>query len=331
VAVSSERHDIRILSINVWSGLTYQGTFQMGQYPDNPQRRFALLLAGIRRLDPDIIAIQEANPLPQYAKRLAADLGYQVIYHVSLGGIRFGTFGIPVNLREGEAILTKKTFDVKDLGVRRLGGCGLVTNGFCFQVGEINQALLAEVKLHGNPLYVYAVHLHSGPFQGHALDEAISYLSQRMPANKVEEAKQKVLRDIECRRHEIANLTHFIEDTLPAGAHAIIVGDFNTTVDSGELAPLFRGMWADSYGFLNPDRKGMTWDPQHNPNFREREENLTAYDMICAKHEHFQSRIDFIMVSNNMRTRLLRSDIVLTPSDGFPASDHYGVLTTLRY
>ena len=75
VALSSGRHDIRILTINVWSGLTYRGTLQIGRYTDNPQKRYALLLAGIRGLDPDIIAIQEANPLPQYAKRLAADLG----------------------------------------------------------------------------------------------------------------------------------------------------------------------------------------------------------------------------------------------------------------
>jgi hypothetical protein len=150
------------------------------------------LLAGIRKLAHDIIAIQEANPAPQYAKRLAADLGYQVIYHVSLGGIRLGPLGIPRNLREGEAILVKNSFAIKDLGVKRLGGWGIATNWICFHFGEITQVLLGKVIINGESLYIYAVHLHSGPFQGDALDAAISDLARKMPRHKVEEAIQGV-------------------------------------------------------------------------------------------------------------------------------------------
>ena len=69
--------EIRILTINVWSGLTYKGFFKMGEYQDNPEKRYELLVSEIRKLTPDIIAIQEANPLPRYAKRLAADLDYR--------------------------------------------------------------------------------------------------------------------------------------------------------------------------------------------------------------------------------------------------------------
>jgi endonuclease/exonuclease/phosphatase family metal-dependent hydrolase len=289
-----------------------------------------LLLAGIRRLDPDIIAIQEANPLPQYAKRLAADLGYQIIYHVSLGGIRLGPFGIPTNLREGEAILVKKPWTITDLGVKRLGGWGIATNLFCFHFGEITQALLSKVIINGELFYIYAVHLHSGPFQGHALNEIISNLSRGMPTNKVEEANQGVLKDIERRKLEIVNLMKFIEDTLPAGVPAILLGDFNTTAESNELEPLFQKMWVDSYRLMNPDKEGFTWDPLHNPNFRAMKASLKPYDVLRVNHERYQHRIDFIMVSNNIRNRIIKSDVVLTPSDGFPASDHYGVLTTLR-
>jgi hypothetical protein len=31
LVLSSQRQDIRILTVNVWSGLNYQGTFQIGQ------------------------------------------------------------------------------------------------------------------------------------------------------------------------------------------------------------------------------------------------------------------------------------------------------------
>jgi endonuclease/exonuclease/phosphatase family metal-dependent hydrolase len=122
----------------------------------------------------------------------------------------------------------------------------------------------------------------------------------------------------------------FIEDTLPAGAPAIILGDFNTTVDSGELGPLLRGMWFDSYRLTNPDKEGVTWDPLHNQNFRPIKGASQPYDILRADHERYQGRIDFIMVRDNMRHRVLKSDVALTPWDGFPASDHYGVMTTLR-
>ena len=83
----------------------------MGEYRHNPEKRYELLVSEIHQLSPDVIAIQEANPLPYYAKRLATDLDYSVVYSVALGGVRFGFFGIPTNMREGQAILFKKTMD----------------------------------------------------------------------------------------------------------------------------------------------------------------------------------------------------------------------------
>ena len=84
-AASAPLGEIRILTINVWSGLTYKGFFKMGEYEHHPDRRYELLVSEIRNLDPDILAIQEANPLPYYVERLAADLNYQAIYRVALG------------------------------------------------------------------------------------------------------------------------------------------------------------------------------------------------------------------------------------------------------
>jgi hypothetical protein len=57
-----------------------------------------------------------------YVKRLSLDLGYREMHHVSLCGIRLGPLGIPVNLREGEAILVKRPWTLVDLGGKRLSG-----------------------------------------------------------------------------------------------------------------------------------------------------------------------------------------------------------------
>jgi len=326
-------HEIRVLTVNVWSGLTYAGVFKMGLYPDDPEKRYKLLVKEIRGIQPDVIAIQEANPLPSYARRLAEDLNYQVIYKVALGGIRFGSLGLPSNLREGSAILVKKPGSLVDLGKIRLGGSGLATNWLCFHFGDITEVVLGRAEIGGKRLYIYDVHLVSGPFRGPNLDQAVQRMSLEMPRERIEEAMKVIERMIERRKKEIAALKKFIEATLPSGMPAILLGDFNTTVESGELDPLLAdGKWLDSYRLRNPNNEGATWDPIRNPNFRRAEVSTKASEILKAFHEQAPSRIDFIFVGSTIpRENILESRVVLTPASGSCASDHYGVLTVLKW
>jgi endonuclease/exonuclease/phosphatase family metal-dependent hydrolase len=324
---------VRILTINVWSGLTYKGFFKMGEYEHQPEKRYELLVSEIRKINPDVIAIQEANPLPDYAKRLEADLDYRVIYRVALGGIRFGSFGIPTNMREGQAILVKRPWTITDLGRKRLSGGGIVTNWFSFHPYEVTQTLLGRAIINGKPLYIYNVHLHAGPFKGSFMEAVLERLAQQMTKEKLEEARKGLERDIEQRRVEIENLIKFVEKTLPPDMPAIILGDFNTTSESGELEPLLAGSeWVDSFHLKNPQDEGMTWDPQHNPNYRPAETTKAPYDTLHAYHGSYPYRIDFILVNSHIpRNHILESRVVLTPVNGVSPSDHYGVLMTLKW
>jgi endonuclease/exonuclease/phosphatase family metal-dependent hydrolase len=325
--------EIRILTINVWSGLTYKGFFKMGRYPDDLQGRYELLVSEICKLAPDIIAIQEANLLPHSAKRLAKDLDYEVIYRVALGGIRFGSFGIPTNMREGQAILVKKPWTIEDLDKKRLGGQGMATNWLCLHFGEITQSLLGRATIHSKPLYTYNVHLHEGPFKGAVLEAMFKHFVQEMTTEKLEEARKAIEKDIERRKLEIANLIKFVEETLPPDMPAIILGDFNTTSESGELKPLLAGgKWIDSFRSKNPHEEGVTWDPVHNPNYRPAEKVKDPHGTLHAYHGSHPYRIDFILVNDRIpHDHILESRVVFTPMDGLSPSDHYGVLTTLKW
>jgi len=328
----STSREIRILTINVWSGLTYRGFFKMRQYPNDSERRFELLLTEIRKIQPDVIAIQEANMLPSYAQVLAKKLNYQVIYRVALGGIRFGSLGIPTNLREGDVLLIRRPWSIVDLGRKRLGGNGVATNWFCFHFGDITQAILGQAEVNGKRLYLYAVHLHSGPFQGRALERAVNRMAHEMSREKIEEAMKDVDRTIKRRRQEIATLKEFIDATLPLEMPAVLLGDFNTTVESGELHSLLAdGKWVDSYRLKNPEDEGATWDPLRNPNVRRAGIPTSASGILRAYHEEVPSRIDFVFVNNIPRENILESRVVLTPENGFCPSDHYGVLTVLKW
>jgi endonuclease/exonuclease/phosphatase family metal-dependent hydrolase len=325
--------EIQILTINVWSGLTYKGFFKMREYQNHPEKRYQLLVSEIRKLAPDIIAIQEANLLPYYAERLAKDLDYQVIYKIALGGIRFGSFGIPTNMREGQAILVKKPWTIEAIGKKRLGGQGIATNWLCLHFEEITQSLLGRAIIHGKPLYIYNLHLREGPFRGTVLEGILKRLAQEMTKEKFEEVKKALEKDMERRRLEITNLTKFVEETLPSYMPAIILGDFNTTSESGELEPLLAGgKWIDSFKFKNPHEAGVTWDPVHNPNYRPEESAKHPYDTLHAYHGSHPYRIDFILVNKLIPyDHILESRVVLTPIGGLSPSDHYGVLTTLKW
>jgi len=59
----------------------------------------------LKELSPDIIAVNEANKLPGYARSLSKELDYDQIHHIGLGGLRIGPIGLPVYLREGDVLL----------------------------------------------------------------------------------------------------------------------------------------------------------------------------------------------------------------------------------
>jgi endonuclease/exonuclease/phosphatase family metal-dependent hydrolase len=325
--------EVRVLTINVWSGLTYKGIFKIGQYPDDPERRYKRLIHDISRLSPDVIAVQEANPLPNYVKRLSLDLGYREIHHVSLCGIRLGPLGIPVNLRDGEAILVKRPWTLVDLGGKRLYGEGIASEWCCFHFSEITNVILGRAVINGKPIYIYSVHLHSGPFRGPAFVAAVNRLARDLPQVKVREAIDGVDKDIRRRAKEIENLLGFIRDTLPPGMPAMVVGDFNADEESGELDPLLKkGRFVDSFRLCNPGINGATWDPKRNPNFRQANTATDPYQALCSYHERYSARLDYILLSADVPPdQISGSRVVLTPSNGMAASDHYGVLTTLRW
>jgi hypothetical protein len=123
-AFSNEKTNLRILTINVWSGLDYKGTFRMGEYESAERRnsRYQALLAQIRKIDPDVIFIQEANPVARYSTKLAKSIGFDRIHQVCMAGIKFGPIGIPTNFKEGMAILARGSLNLKKEDVWKLSG-----------------------------------------------------------------------------------------------------------------------------------------------------------------------------------------------------------------
>lgn len=310
---------LRVVAINVWSGLDYRGTLAMGEYETDERReaRYRALLAQLRGLDPDVVSVHEANPLPRYVDRLAADLGFDAVQHTGLGGVRIGPVGLPWNLREGDAILARPSLGLRDEGRRRLSG-GYVGSFFAFHFTDATQVLAASIRANGRRVHVLATHWHAG----------------EAPA------------DSAWRAEEAERTLAFVERVAGDGP-VILLGDFNATVDAPEVRRLLDAGFVDVHGTARGAAARPTWDPTRNRNIREHDPgpgpgaSPSVSDEAAARAP---KRIDLVLVRPGREAepadgaarrgdlRVGDARVVLDAVvDGVHASDHFGVMAELYW
>lgn len=154
--------------------------------------------------------------------------------------------------------------------------------------------------------YRYALWAHLS-IGGHDLHIFNTHLSWRIPESQI-------------RRAQAAEMAAWMNEKS-AGGSALACGDFNTSIDSGDLEVLLKDGWIDSFGTANPGARKITWDNQ-NPYAR------GASVMLPDR------RIDHVFYRNpgHVLGPLLSSSIVLNEpnENGVFASDHYGVMSVFR-
>lgn len=338
-AVSKTGPSLKILTLNIWSGLDYLGTLSAGDYepPGRRDARTAELIRQIRELDPDMILIQEVNPAGRFARRLASALGYDFVRDVYLSGIKIGPLGIPTNLREGNATLARPGLGLKEVATwRHSGGFGFAGSFLSFHFDEIVGSLVARITVQGQPLYVVNVHLHASPSPDPGLESR--FRSLLADGSQTEESFREGMDSwkagIERRTAECRDLLARIRKLGP-DVPVIAVGDFNAPPETAEIAE-FR----DGGPFLDAGPPGafITWDPTRNPNvafsaaLRDARGNPRAgADLLGALDSAIARRLDYIFLGRPFAPGdVLSSRIVMdSGSEGIPPSDHFGVLAEI--
>ena len=339
-----QAQELSFLTINIWSGLDYEGTLKMGEYESREirQGRYRLLVEELKDLDPDVIALNEANPLPRYARRLARDLNYDFIYSVGMGGIKFGGIGIPVNFKEGDAILARKGLGLTEIGAPRLSpGAGIIGNHFCFHFGESNQAIAGRIQIEGKTIYVVNTHLHAGlqDEQRWLIEMGLIRDSGAIDESGYNDIFATWRESINRRQEETQALLQWIGRAIPEAAQVVLLGDFNAVPASEEINWVrmegFRDIWEMVPGEENP---GYTWDAETNLNIQthykvpEPGAQVPWYDILGAENEQVPKRIDYIFAKNVPVENILDTQVVLNRSKrGLHPSDHYGVMTRIHF
>ncbi|CAI4032117.1 Endo/exonuclease/phosphatase domain-containing protein [Nitrospira tepida] len=354
----------RVLTYNTLHGLDVGRLWvRPGESEDDRTARITLQIDDMARVEPDVMLLQEVNPLPRMATAYvdglrARSLTYNEVHQVDACGVRPlpGVAVVP-GLNNGLVVLAKAPLLVRKLaGLKLSGGFGLCRDRLGVQFGELRYALIAEVE---NPashrkLLVVSLHLHSGI-------ERDEYFTQRLLVAQSEgriqdqASSQQILNalaeDQQQRVQELRTLLAELKRLQAAGSYVgiLIGGDFNFEPDSPGYRELQEAGLRDTYTVARRTGELHTYDPRLNPVARQEEIELppTLASVIQRMPEDQQQRIKdgyrrgvsqarridflFMMLADPahplgcLRQELFGRPNAVTLGAG---SDHFGVLDT---
>jgi endonuclease/exonuclease/phosphatase family metal-dependent hydrolase len=354
---------IKLLTYNTLHGLAPSGfTVKAGESKEVRQARLDLQFRQLSVIQPDVLLLQEVNPLPEMAERYVAamkgfDLQYASVHQVDACGVRLAPgLAVVPGLNNGLAVLTKAPLRVRKVkGLKLSGGFGRCDDYAGFQTGELRYALISEIENPdtGRKLLTVSLHLHSD-IERNAF--FIQKINQAVEEGKVrredfEGIVAAIEKGQERRLQEIRILLKEIEKLNAEGTYlgVLVGGDFNFEPDDPEYRELERAGLKDTYAMASPEDEVYTLDPQRNviagkgvqevpPSLREAMKRLpeSQQEKILEGYQKGISqarRVDFLFLMRKpsdephgcFRQELFgHGDVGSTQ----PGSDHYGVLVT---
>ena len=326
--------NLKVATLYIWSGVDYKGTWNVGEFENDSarQKRLDLVVAELKTLRPDVVALQECNPVATVAGEVAEALGYDFIYQRANSGIKLGPVGLPWNLNEGLALLAKKDLhlefvDVVDLS-RTFGAFG---NCVSLHSSDQNIALMGSVTIGTTKLLMVNTHLSAAvPDEQRTRNELTELIQQR----RIPEPEQEIIlaefsEQGGVRQQEIARLREALSN--PASAPVVLLGDFNAAPEAQEIESL-REQFLDC---TPVSRRGEpTWDAGHNPNIQHSmslDTTRSVIEYLSGWYDGISRRIDHIFLDQRFSPEDVRSlDLFANkPESGLLPSDHFGLIAEI--
>jgi endonuclease/exonuclease/phosphatase family metal-dependent hydrolase len=275
------------------------------------------------------------------------------VHQVDACGIRLrGDAALIPGLNNGLVILARHPLQLRKLsGLKLSGDLGRCDSASGLQLEELRYALIADITLPetGQHYLVASTHLHSGIEAGSAFLATIerAHLAGHLP--RYPEFKWEVELDRLRRIGELDTLARVLRTFRREAAYAgfAVGGDFNFEADFPEYEEAVLLRLQDAHRLAQRDQELYTADPQRNgliqtgqdtalpaslqAIFKSLPPALAAQAQEVYRAETARPRrIDYVWVESFLTGYCLRQELfgTETNTEGFPASDHYGVLTT---
>jgi endonuclease/exonuclease/phosphatase family metal-dependent hydrolase len=353
---------VKVLTYNTLHGLEPSGlTVKASETIEARQARLDLQFRQLFIIQPDVMLLQEVNPLPEMAEKYVATmkgfgLQYAEVHQVDACGVRLAPgLAVVPGLNNGLAVLAKAPLQLRKVkGLKLSGGFGRCEDYIGLQTGELRYALITEIENPdtGRKLLTVSLHLHSGIERNAFFIQKINQAVEEGRARRedIEGIVAAMEQDQERRLEEIRLLIQEIQRLNAKGNYlgALIGGDFNFEPDDPEYRELERAGLKDTYAMASPETEVYSLDPQRNVIAGQgvREVPSALRDAIRRLPESQQQkviegyqkgvsqarRVDFLFLMKNpsapegcFRQELFGRPVVVSAQ---PGSDHYGVLVT---
>jgi endonuclease/exonuclease/phosphatase family metal-dependent hydrolase len=356
---------VTVLTYNTLHGLEPNGlTVRSSESKEERQARLDLQFQQLSLVQPDVMLLQEVNPLPEMAEAYVAalkgfGLQYAEVHQVDACGVRLAPgLAVVPGLNNGLAVLAKAPLRLRKVkGLKLSGGLGRCEDFMGVQTGELRYALIAEVENPdtGNKFLAISLHLHSGierdAYFIQKINEAVE--QGRVRREDFERIVVAMEQDQARRLEEVRVLIKEVLGLQAKGTYlgVIIGGDFNFESGAPEYLELERAGLRDTYMIASRNSDVYSVDPQHNviagQGVREGEVPSALRGAIKRLPDSQQRkilegyrkgisearRIDFLFLMKKPSDRpegCFRQELFGQPStiSAQPGSDHYGVLDT---
>jgi endonuclease/exonuclease/phosphatase family metal-dependent hydrolase len=353
----------RVLTYNTLHGLEPSGlTVKASESKEARQARLDLQFKQLSVVQPELILLQEVNPLPEMADAYVAalkgfGLQYAEVHQVDACGVRLGRrLAVVPGLNNGLAVLAKAPLRLRKVkGLKLSGGLGGCEDFMGLQTGELRYALIAEVENPdtGRKLLAVSLHLHSGIERNAFFIQKIEKAVEQGNAKRedLESIVVAMEQDQERRLTEIRLLLKEIQKLHAEGAYlgVIVGGDFNFEPDDPEYRELERAGLKDTYTIASSESEVYSLDPQRNLIAGQGVRDIPSALREAMKRlpesqqrkilEGYQKgisqarRVDFLFLMTKPSSGLkgcLRQELFGQPNAVLvePGSDHFGVLDT---
>jgi len=348
-----------VLTYNAWHGLdTGEFWVTASETPAQHEARLQFQVAQMAAARPDLILLQEVNPLPAQAERYVralAGLGleYDAAHQVDACGIRLrGDAALIPGLNNGLVILARRPLQLRKLtGLKLSGDLGRCDSASGLQLEELRYALIGDVTIPetGQHYLVASTHLHSGIEAGAAFLATLERAHRAGHLPRYPEFKWEIEQDRLRRIGELDTLARALRMFRREASYAgfAVGGDFNFEADFPEYEEAVLLRLQDTHALAQRDQELYTADPQRNRFIQTGQDtalpaslrtvfNSLPPELAAQAQEVYRAetarprRIDYVWIESFLPGYCLRQELfgTETNAEGFPASDHYGVLTT---